>query len=94
VSGFVNPQPVLVDGKLFYSTEQLFGQYLPLPEVEGVKVMLPSTFVWVPTKAPLKALAILGLSDAPKYILKDINNSHFIYFGSTFPPFSDIVRSL
>jgi hypothetical protein len=88
------PQPVNVDWKLFHSTQQLFGQYIELPDVQGKKVMLPDTFVWVPTKNPLRSLSILWLTESTQYILKDVNNTHFIYFGSYFPPFSEIVRSL
>lgn len=92
-----NPQPTapqLIDGRLFHSTEQLFGQYIELPDVDGERVMLPDTFVRVPTRAPLRALTILDMEDLPLYILKDINNTHFIYFGSYMPPFQDVVREL
>lgn len=99
--------PEIVDGKTFYSVNDLFaggsqeGGAAPVStttydprtptsawSLQPGQVMLSNTFVWESKKWPFKPLDFLGLVDNAQYILKDVNNTHYIYLGT----FSEDIR--
>lgn len=75
---------VLFQEKTFFSVQELFNQEEEIPEEEMIllrsdmrqrKPNIPVYEAW------LKSLESVGLQDFGKYILKDMQNTHYVYLG-------------
>lgn len=103
--------PQVLDGKTFYSAQDLFAEdgnsnadiaWQPSPNTSAStavtlapgQVMLSNTFVRQSKKWPFKPLEFLGIRSDAQYILKDINNTHYIYMWAFTTDLSSTVRSL
>jgi hypothetical protein len=42
----------------------------------------------------MKSAALLGIQDDISYILKNNDNSHFVYLGTSIPDVADTIRGL
>ena len=77
IASEVNNQPQNTT-KTFYSFDDLFGEDMGQVEVENV---LPLEWTFQ-RYGVLESMEMLGITDNAKYILKDNNNTHFVYLGN------------
>lgn len=81
------PDKILFQNKTFFSVQSLFWTHEVSSELEEKNILLlrKDLWQWRPgvsvAEAGLKSLESVWIQDFWKYILKDIDNTHYVYLG-------------
>lgn len=80
-----------IDWKSFFSTQELFETWSVFDVIDSWKILLDDTFEW---QGSMQLLQLLKLEDNAKYILKDNNNTHYVYLWIYEESVSQLVESI
>jgi len=81
------PDYMVLENKTFFSVQSLFWNHIEPSWSENKNILLLRKDLWqwkpgIPVaEAGLKSLESVGIQDFWKYILKDMDNTHYVYLG-------------